>query len=579
MELILNAFFLEKIMSNCANCSCNSCDYYNDLLKGDEGALKRALYKSMGHTDEKLHRPVIAVVNSYTNATPGHFNLDKLTNKVLEGIDKAGGVGMVFGTIAPCDGIAEGHLGMRYVLASREIICASVEAMVRAHHFDGMVLLGSCDKIVPGMLMAAARLNIPAIFVNGGPMYPASYKGKHYDGNIVTEAIGWKQRGQITKEEFKHIENIAEPGPGSCAMYGTANTMCCLAEALGMSLPGSATIPAVSEKREQCALDSGKQIVSLVKNNVKALDILTPKAIHNAMCYLLATGGSTNGILHLQAINHEAGYEDLKLADFDKLSHEIPLIASIYPASEYDMIDYYEAGGVKAVEYELKSHLNLDCKSVALTTKAQELTDHVKSSNAKVIAPYDNPHSKDAGVAVLVGNISPLGCVVKPAAVPSHLLKFTGKAVVFNSEAEANKAIIDGKVEKNSVLVLRYEGPKGGPGMPEMYKPMKYLEGMGLSDSCALITDGRFSGSNRGLFVGHISPEALDKGVIGLVKDGDVISIDIPNRNITLHVSDAELQEREKAFVPVQKDVPHGFLRIYRKLAKSAAYGAYLSDD
>ena len=566
-------------MNNCQNCSCQSCEYYNTLLRGDEGALKRALYKSMGHTDDDLKRPIIAVVNSYTNATPGHFNLDKLTNKVLQGIYEAGGIGMVFGTIAPCDGIAEGHLGMRYVLASRDLICASIESMVRAHHFDGLVLLGSCDKIVPGMLMAACRLNIPSIFVNGGPMYPANYKGRHYDGNIITEAIGWKKRGQITEEEFKHIENIAEPGPGSCAMYGTANTMCCIAEALGLSMPGSAAIPAVAEERELCAFESGKQAVKLVKEQVKALDIVNAKSIHNAMCYLMATGGSTNGILHLQAINHEANLPDLKLEDFDKLSHHIPLIASIYPASEYDMIDFYEAGGVKAVEYEIKDKLNLDCKSVSLTTKAQELTEAVQSKNRQVIASFDKPHSKDAGVAVLNGNISPLGCVVKPAAVPQNLMKFTGKAIVFNSESEANHAIMNSQVKPNSVVVIRYEGPKGGPGMPEMYKPMKYLEGMGLSESCALITDGRFSGSNRGLFVGHISPEASDKGVISIIENGDVIHIDIPNRTLNVTLSEETIKERLEKAELVKKEVPRGFLRIYRKLAKSAAFGAYLSDE
>ncbi|MDO5352000.1 MAG: dihydroxy-acid dehydratase [Succinatimonas sp.] len=557
---------------------CEGCTHFCSLLQGDNGALKRALYKSMGHSDAELRRPIIAVVNSYTNATPGHFNLDKLTNFVLKGIHDAGGLGMVFGTIAPCDGIAEGHLGMRYILASRELICSSIEAMVRAHKFDGMVLLGSCDKIVPGMLMAAARLNIPSLFVNGGPMYPASYKGKHWDGNIITEAIGWKERGEISEEEFAYIENIAEPGPGSCTMYGTANTMCAIAESLGMSLPGSATIPAIAKEREECAYRSGEAVVSLVKNNVKARDIINEKSIHNAMCYLLATGGSTNGILHLQAIHHEAGLGNLELAKFDALSHKIPLLASIYPASEYDMIDYYEAGGVKAVEYELRKVLNLDAITCVQKTKGEVLDASSKTSNENIIKSFDAPHRHDAGVAVLSGNISPLGCVVKPAAVPLNMLKFTGKAVVFNSEDEANAAIISGQISKGSVLVLRYEGPKGGPGMPEMYKPMKYLEGMGLADSCALITDGRFSGSNRGLFVGHISPEAYEGGIIGLVNDGDEICIDIEKRSIHLNVSCELLEKRCQLYQCVKKEVPHGFLRIYQKLAVSAANGAYLSE-
>ena len=361
-------------------------------------------------------------------------------------------------------------------------------------------------------------------------------------------------------------------------MYGTANTMCCIAEALGMSLPGSATIPAIAKEREVCAYESGKCAVSLVQKNIKARDIINKDSIYNAMCYLLATGGSTNGVLHLQAIHYEAGLGLLHLSSFDSLSHKVPLISSIYPASEYDMIDYHEAGGVRAVEYELKDILNLDCITCVGKTKRDVLTDDVKASNRNVIASWENPHRKDAGLAVLSGNISPLGCVVKPAAVPENMLKFKGQAVVFNSEDEANNAIIKGNVKAGSVLVLRYEGPKGGPGMPEMYKPMKYLEGMGLADSCALITDGRFSGSNRGLFVGHISPEAYEGGVIGLIKDGDELSIDIVNRSIHLAVSDKELLRRRENFSAIKKDVPDGFLKIYRKLAGSAAEGAFLKE-
>ena len=361
-------------------------------------------------------------------------------------------------------------------------------------------------------------------------------------------------------------------------MYGTANTMCSIAESLGMSLPGSATIPAIAEEREQCAYESGKYAVNLVKNNVKARDIINKDSIYNAVCYLLATGGSTNGILHLQAIHYEAGLGVLQLSEFDALSHKIPLIASIYPASEYDMVDYHEAGGVRAVEYELKRVLKLDCITCVGKSKGEVLTDDVKTTNRNVIASWEKPHRKDAGVAVLTGNVSPLGCVVKPAAVPENMLVFKGKAVVFNSEDEANNAIINGKVKAGSVLVLRYEGPKGGPGMPEMYKPMKYLEGMGLADSCALITDGRFSGSNRGLFVGHISPEAYEGGVVGLIKDGDEIAINIPKRSIHLFVSDEDLAMRRENFVPLKKEVPRGFLNIYRKLAASAAKGAFLEE-
>jgi len=564
-------------MSGCGGCaSCGT--HFNPILEGDDGALKRALYKSMGHTDEQLRRPVIAVVNSYTNATAGHANLNELTAKVLEGIEEAGGVGMVFGTIAPCDGIAEGHLGMRYILAAREVITASIEVMMRAHRFDGMVLLGSCDKIVPAMLMAAARLDIPAIMVNGGPMYPAEYKGKHWDGNIVTEAIGWKKRGEISEEEFAHIENIAEPGPGSCTMYGTANTMCCISEVLGMSLPGSSTLPAVSQERRDCATETGRQAVKLVQNGVNARQIITPESIRNAMVYLLATGGSTNAILHLQAIHYEAELGHLPLSAFDEMSHHVPLVASLYPASEHDMIDFWEAGGVQAVEKEISSLMDLNALTVAGKTKGELLAQAKRSSRPEVVHTLAIPVRNEAGVAVLHGNLSPLGCVVKPAAVPENLMVFRGPAVVFNSEQESVEAIMSGEIQPGSVLVLRYEGPKGGPGMPEMYKPMKSLEGMGLSDSCALITDGRFSGSNRGLFVGHISPEAVDGGELGLVENGDEISIDIPTRTLTLHVAEEVLATRRESWKPVNKEVPRGFLRLYRRWALPAAQGAVLAD-
>ncbi|MBV6694287.1 dihydroxy-acid dehydratase [Serratia quinivorans] len=566
-------------MSGCGTCGGGSCGaHFNPILEGDDGALKRALYKSMGHSDEQLRRPVIAVVNSYTNATAGHVNLNELTARVLQGIEEAGGVGMVFGTIAPCDGIAEGHLGMRYILAAREVITASIEVMMRAHRFDGMVLLGSCDKIVPAMLMAAARLDVPAIMVNGGPMYPAEYKGKHWDGNIVTEAIGWKKRGEIDEAEFAHIENIAEPGPGSCTMYGTANTMCCIGEVLGMSLPGSSTLPAVSTERRECAVETGRQAVALVLNGINARQIITAASIRNAMVYLLATGGSTNAILHLQAIYYEAELGHLPLSAFDELSHQVPLVASLYPASEHDMIDFWEAGGVPAVEVEIAKLLDLNALTVTGKTKAELLAKTRPSRRPEVIHTLAIPVRNEAGVAVLHGNLSPLGCVVKPAAVPDRLMRFSGPAVVFNSEQESVDAIMSGQIKPGSALVLRYEGPKGGPGMPEMYKPMKSLEGMGLSDSCALITDGRFSGSNRGLFVGHISPEAVEGGELALVQNGDPISIDIPARTLTLHVSETELILRRKTWQPVDKEVPRGFLRLYRRWAMPAAQGAVLAD-
>lgn len=548
--------------------------YYNTLLQGDKGALKRALYKSMGFTDEALGKPLIAIVNTYTNATPGHFNINELCAQVEKGIESAGGTAMTFGSIAPCDGIAEGHEGMRYILPSRDLITSSVECMVRAHRFDGMVLLGSCDKIVPGLLMAAARLDIPAVFCNSGPMMPACYKGKHYDGNIVTEAVGWKQRGEITQEEFAEIENLAEPCAGSCAMLGTANTMGCLAEALGMSLPGSATIPAIYAKRMQAAYETGQAVMTMVEKKITARDIITKESVENAISVLMGIGGSTNGIMHLQAIYKEAGMGHLTLDTFDRFSRKIPQIASIYPASPYDMVDFYEAGGVPAVMKELKDLLHTECMTVTGKTVGENLEQFPLTSRREVIRTAEEPFHQDGGVAVLSGNLAPMGAVVKPAAIPEELMVFHGKAKVYQSEQEACDAILAGEVEPQTMVVLRYEGPKGGPGMPEMYRPMKCLEGMNLASSCAIVTDGRFSGSNRGCFVGHISPEAYEGGALALVEDGDEITINVPDRTIELHVSAEELDRRKQNWKPVEKVLPDGYLNVYQKISRSAAEGA-----
>lgn len=550
--------------------------YYNELLQGDKGALKRALYKSMGFTDEALEKPLIAIVNTYTNATPGHYNLNEICEQVKRGIEAAGGTAMTFGSIAPCDGIAEGHEGMRYILPSRDLITSSVECMVRAHRFDGLVLLGSCDKIVPGLLMAAARLDLPAVFCNSGPMMPACYQGKHYDGNIVTEALGWKQRGDITEEEFREIENLAEPCAGSCAMLGTANTMGCMAEALGMSLPGSAVIPAVYAKRMQAAYETGRAVMNLVKKGITARQIITKEAVENAISVLMGIGGSTNGIMHLQAIHKEAGLGMLSLEVFDRFSRKIPQIASVYPASPYDMVDFYEAGGVPAVMKELEPLLHTECMTVTGSCVKENLMEADFSSRREVIRSLAEPFHSDGGVAILTGNLAPMGAVVKPAAIPEHLMKVTGKAKVYQSEQEACEAILSGEVQHGTMIVLRYEGPKGGPGMPEMYRPMKCLEGMNLASDCTIVTDGRFSGSNRGCFVGHISPEAYEGGALALVEDGDEITIDVPGRSITLHVTEEELAQRKKAWKPVEKTLPDGYLNIYRKITRSAAEGAVM---
>lgn len=553
--------------------------YYNQLLQGDGGALKRALYKSMGFTDAALEKPLIAIVNTYTNATPGHYNLNEVCAQVERGIQSAGGTAMAFGTIAPCDGIAEGHEGMRYILPARDLITASVECMVRAHRFDGVVLLGSCDKIVPGLLMAAARLDIPAIFCNAGPMLPACYKGKHYDGNIVTEAVGWKARGDIGEAEFRRIENLAEPGCGSCAMLGTANTMGCMAEAMGMSLPGSAAIPAVYAQRMQIAYETGRTIAAQVERGLTARRVITRESIENAAMVLMGIGGSTNAIMHLQAIHREAGLGDLPLSAFDALSRSTPQAASVYPASPYGMADFYEAGGVQAVMKALEPLLHGGCINVTGKTVAETLRDCPGSLRTEVIRTLDSPFASTGGVAILQGNLAPLGAVVKPAAIPEQLMRIQGRAQVFHSEQEACQAILKGGVEPGRVLVLRYEGPKGGPGMPEMYRPMKCLEGMGLSGACALITDGRFSGSNRGCFVGHISPEAYEGGALALVEDGDEILIDVPNRKLELLVEDGALGQRRQRWARPEKDVPGGYLSVYRALSRSAAQGAVLGVD
>ena len=546
----------------------------NPLLQGDHGALKRALYKSMGFDDEALSRPLIAVVNSYTTATPGHANLNELSRQVHMGIEAAGGTAMEFGTIAPCDGIAEGHEGMRYILPARDLIASSIECMVRAHRFDGMVMLGSCDKIVPGMLMAAARLDIPALLVNGGPMLPASYRGKHYDGNIVTESIGWKQRGEIDEAQFAAIENLAEPCVGSCAMLGTANTMGCMAEALGLMLPGTATIPAVMARRLRAARQSGRRVVEMVKAGLTARRVLTHEAVENAMMLLMAMGGSTNAIMHLQAIHREAGLGELPLPAFDAMSQRVPQVASIYPASPYDMADFDEAGGVPAILRELRTLLHADCLTGSGETWAELLAHTPQSPRREVIRPLAEPFAQTGGVAVLTGNLAPLGAVVKPAAVPEQLHRFEGVARVFQGGRDACEAILAGQIAPGTAIVLRYEGPKGGPGMPEMYRPMKCLEGMDRAQDCCIVTDGRFSGSNRGLFIGHISPEAYEGGVLALIEDGDRIRVDIGAREVTLLVDEQTLSERAAHFVRPEKTVADGYLSTYRKNSLSAAQGA-----
>lgn len=554
-----------------------------DILARPEWSLNRSLYKSMGYTDDELARPLVAVVNSWNTIVPGHFMLNKIAEAVKEGIVSAGGTPVEFPTIAACDGIAQGHEGMRYILPTRDLIANDIEMMVQAHRLDGMVLIGSCDKIVPGMLMAAARLNIPSVFINEGPMPSGKfetenpYGGELVDSSAVQEGLGALKAGKMTEEDYCALEDAACPFPGSCAMLGTANTMCCVAEAMGMSLPGSAMIPPTEAKRLRVAKDTGIAIMRLIEKDITARDIINKKSIENAVRLALAIGGSTNLALHIIAIALEAGVE-FSLDDLDRLAKETPHVAAIMPASPYGCAEFYYAGGVPAVMKQIEDMLFRDALTVNGRTIGENISDAVIMDD-RIIRSASNPFHKSSGLAVLKGNLAPDGSVTKPAAIPENLWHFRGKAKVFDSEKEAIDYIETGKVEKGSVIVIRYEGPKGGPGMPEMFKPMKLLSGMGLAKDVALITDGRFSGSNNGCFAGHISPEAFEGGTIALVKDGDIIDIDIIDRSLNLIVSDEELNTRRKEWVQPEPKIKVGYLYLYSKLAASADKGAVLRYD
>ncbi|WP_028309226.1 dihydroxy-acid dehydratase [Desulfitibacter alkalitolerans] len=541
------------------------------------GALTRALYKGMGYSDNDLKKPIIAVANSWNTVCPGQFNLNQVAQAVREGINEAGGMPVEFGTIGPCDGIAQGHNGMKFILPCRDVIASSVELMIEAHQIDGMVLLGSCDKIVPGMLMAAARLNLPTIIVTGGPMETGRYKGQNVDVNTIEVATGAFKAGRITEEEFKEIENSVCPGPGSCQMMGTANTMCCLTEAIGLSLPGSAAVPAVAAKRLVIARESGRQIISLVEKGITAGQIITKESIENAIKVGLAIGGSTNLVLHILALAHEAGIQ-LDIEEFDSLSLKTPYIASLVTASKYDMVDFFRVGGIPVVMKELMPLLNKHC--VTVTGHSLETNINILNPpdpDGKVIRSLENPFKPTGGLAVLKGNLAPGTAIAKPAAIPEDRLVCSGPAKVFDAEEDLIAAIHDGKIKPGDIIVVRYEGPKGGPGMREMYTPLKLLDGYELAESVFLITDGRFSGSNKGGFIGHICPEAAEGGPIALVKDGDIISIDINRRNITLEVPDDEIEIRRAGWTKKEPKVKKGYLALYAKIVSSANKGAILS--
>lgn len=551
-----------------------------NILKQPEWSNIRALYKSSGYTDEDLSKPIIAVVNSYTSICPGHNNLRNLSQNVREGIRARGGMPVEFSTIAACDGMAMGHEGMRYILPTRELIANDIEMIVEAHKIDGMVLLGSCDKIIPGMLMAAARLNIPSILLNGGPTLPGKlkknnpYGGEHIDHSIIQQSLGSLEAGKLSLEDYLWLEDNAVPTIGSCAMLGTANTMACLSEAMGMSLPGTSTIPAVFSERVRAAYNSGEAIMKLVEKDLTPKKIITKEALENTIMVYSAIGGSTNATLHLLAIAYELGIE-MNLDDFTKISKDIPHLVAMIPNGKDTLLDFHYAGGVPGLMKSLTSKLNLESYA-ATGDKIEVVLNNTKNIDKDVIHGLDNNLGFSPGIAILKGNIAPDGSVTKPSAIPKKAQKFKGPAVIFESELDAIEGIRTNKVKPGDVLVIRNEGPKGGPGMPEMYKPMKMLVGMGLGEDVCVITDGRFSGSNNGCFVGHISPEAYDGGPISMLKDGDTIVVDIEKGLI--EAIDVDFESRADSDRNKMREKVSGYLFNYRQLVSSASEGAIIKN-
>jgi dihydroxy-acid dehydratase len=533
----------------------------DEIKRGVERASHRALLKSLGLTDEDMTKPFIGIANSYTSIVPGHIHLRILGEAVKEGILAAGGTPFEFNTIAICDGIAMGHEGMRYSLPSRELIADSVEIMMQAHRLDGMVTVSNCDKITPGMLMAAARLNVPTVAVTGGPMESGILDGKKVGVNDMFEVVGKVFAGKMTEKEAARIENVACPGCGSCNGMFTANTMACMTEALGMSLPYCATALANGALKQRIAKESGQKIVELVKRDIKPLQIMTQKAFDNATAVDMALGGSTNTVLHLSAIANEAGAK-LNLSTYDEIGRKVPHLCSMVPSGVYDMEDLGNAGGLPALIKELKPFIHFDALTVTGKTVGENVAE-AKVTNAEVIRPLDNPVHKEGGIAILRGNLAPQGAVVKAAAVSPKIMKIQGPAKVYDSERQAEEAMKRHEVVAGDVVVIRYEGPKGGPGMPEMLIPTATIAGMGLSESVALITDGRFSGATRGPCVGHVAPEAFDGGPIAALKNGDIITIDIPNRVLRVELSDKELKERLAAWKPRKPKISKGYLSRY----------------
>ena len=548
----------------------------DSIKNGAQNAPHRALYHALGMTEEEIKRPMVGIVSSYNEIVPGHMNIDKIVEAVRIGVAMAGGTPVVFPAIAVCDGIAMGHKGMKYSLVTRDLIADSTEAMALAHGFDALVMVPNCDKNVPGLLMAAARLNIPTVFVSGGPMLAGHVDGAKTSFSSISEAVGQYNAGKISLEKLKEYECKTCPTCGSCSGMYTANSMNCLTEALGMGLKGNGTIPAVYSARIELAKHAGMTVMELLRNDIRPRDIMTEKAFHNALTVDMALGCSTNSMLHLPAIAHECGIE-INLDIANNISAVTPNLCHLAPAGRTYIEELDEAGGVYAVMNELskKNLLNTDCMTVTGKTVGENIKDCV-NLNTEVIRPIDNPYSETGGIAVLRGNLAPDGSVVKRSAVAPEMLVHQGPARVFECEEDAQSAINAGKINPGDVVVIRYEGPKGGPGMREMLNPTSAIMGMGLGGSVALITDGRFSGATRGACIGHVSPEAADGGMIGVVKEGDIISINIPENKLELLVDKAELDKRMADFVPKTKELS-GYLKRYSALVSSGAKGAIMN--
>ena len=549
----------------------------DNVKKGMQQAPHRSLFNALGFTKEEMDKPMIGIVSSYNEIVPGHMNLDKIVEAVKLGVAMAGGVPVVFPAIAVCDGIAMGHVGMKYSLVTRDLIADSTECMAMAHQFDGLVMVPNCDKNVPGLLMAAARINIPTVFVSGGPMLAGHVKGQRTSLSSMFEAVGAYAAGKMTEEDVYEYECKTCPTCGSCSGMYTANSMNCLTEALGMGLQGNGTIPAVYSERIKLAKHAGMKVMEMIEKNICPRDIMTEKAFVNALTVDMALGCSTNSMLHLPAIAHEIGW-DFDISFANEISAKTPNICHLAPAGHAYMEDLNEAGGIYAVLNELtkKNLLHTDVMTVTGKTMAENIKGCI-NKNTDIIRPIDQPYSETGGIAVLKGNLAPNRCVVKRSAVAKEMLVHKGPAKVFNSEEEAIAAITGGKIVKGDVVVIRYEGPAGGPGMREMLSPTSAIAGMGLDKDVALITDGRFSGATRGAAIGHVSPEAVNGGTIAYVQDGDIISIDIPNHSIQLEVSDEELAERKKTTKILVKENLTGYLKRYSKMVSSADQGAIIN--